>query len=136
MKYKTFEPRRATVGSAGYDFYAPSRVEMKPYEWVVIDSEVAFTDNDVCMDFGRWFMMVVPRSGLSFEYGFRIINTVGIIDMDYRDTIKFKVMVEEPYTLESGEKFAQGIILPFGIFKGEIKPDAVRNGGFGSTGRM
>lgn len=136
MRYKTLEPRRATIGSAGYDFYSPDRYDLEPGKWTVIDTEVAFTDDDRCTDFGRWFMAIFPRSGLSFTHGFRIINTVPIIDMDYRGTIKLKVTVEEPYTLEFNEKFAQGIILPFGVFGGEIKPETTRNGGFGSTGRM
>lgn len=135
MKYRTLEPRRATIGSAGYDFYSPDRYELKPNEWTVIDTEVSLTDDDLCTDFGRWFMMVVPRSGLSFHHGLRIINTVAVIDMDYRDTIKLKITVDKPYTLEANEKFAQGIILPFGVFNGEIKPTSTRNGGFGSTGR-
>ena len=81
-------------------------------------------------------MAIVPRSGLSFKYGLRIINTVAIIDQDYRDTIKLKVTVEQSYTLKKGERFAQGIILPFGIMSGEIVPTESRNGGFGSTGRV
>lgn len=136
MRYKTLEPRRATIGSAGYDFYAPDNYDLEPGKWTVIDTEVAFTDEDRCLDFGRWFMAIFPRSGLSSKHGFRIINTVPIIDMDYRDTIKLKVTVDEPYSLVAGERFAQGIILPFGVFHSEIKPETARNGGFGSTGRM
>lgn len=123
-----------TRSSAGYDIYAPGRYELKPGEWTVIDTEVAFTDEDVCTDFDRWFMAIFPRSGLSFKYGFRIINTVPIIDMDYRQTIKLKVTVDSPYTLETNERFAQGIILPFGVFRDEIEPTEERNGGLGSTG--
>lgn len=134
MNYKTFEPRRATFGSAGYDFYSPEDYLLIPGEWTTIDTQVAFTDEDQCLEFAKWFMMVVPRSGLSFNFGLRIINTVGIIDMDYRDTIKLKVTVEEEYLLRTGERFAQGIILPFGTFNRELKPETARNGGFGSTG--
>ena len=123
-----------TRSSAGYDIYAPDRYELKPGEWTVIDTGVAFTDEDICTDFDRWFMAIFPRSGLSFRYGFRIINTVPIIDMDYRDTIKLKVTVDSPYTLEADERFAQGIILPYGIIPSEIPPEEERDGGFGSTG--
>ena len=135
MKCKTFQPKRATIGSAGYDIYAPQDYELEPGKWTVIDTQVALTDEDQCSDFGRWFMMVVPRSGLSFHYGLRIRNTVGIIDMDYRDTIKCSVTVDEPYSLRMGERFAQGIILPYGVFANEVRPTEARNGGFGSTGR-
>ena len=85
---------------------------------------------------GQWFMMLVPRSGLSNKYGFRIRNTIGIIDMDYKDTIKAMVTVDEPYTLQKNEKFLQGIFMPFGISIGEIEPSETRAGGQGSTGRF
>lgn len=128
-------PRRATIESAGYDFYSPDTYELKPGEYTTIDTGVSLTEDDLCIDFKHWFMMIVPRSGLSFKYGLRIINTVGIVDMDYRDTIKAKVTVDVPYTLNKGERFVQGIVLPYGIFKGEIEPKKERNGGFGSTGK-
>ena len=145
-------PKRSTFGSAGYDFYAPDTYELRPGEWTMIDTGVRLTDCDVvertdivrineCV--GRrkdyvadWFMMLVPRSGLSNKYGFRIRNTVGIIDMDYRDTIKVMVTVDEPYGLEKGEKFVQGIIMPFGTFRNEIPPTKKRQGGHGSTGKF
>lgn len=136
MKYKKYEPKRATLGSAGYDFCAPAEYTIEPGKWTTIDTGVALTNDDCPIHFMRWFMMVVPRSGISFNYGLRIINTVAIIDMDYRDTIKLKVTTDAPYTLAEGERFAQGIILPFDVFEGEIKPTGTRSGGFGSTGRI
>lgn len=133
-------PRRGTKGSAGYDFYSPDVYNLIPGTWTTIDTGVRLTDEDVLdgndEKIRQWFMMVVPRSGLSNRYGFRIRNTVGIIDMDYRETIKVKVTVDMPYILEKGERFLQGILIPFGRFAGEIVPTAQRIGGFGSTGRM
>ncbi len=136
MIFKSLEPRRATIGSAGYDFFSPNTYVLKPNEWTMIDTEVALDDNDLCVDFGKWFMLVVPRSGLASKYGMRFRTTVGVIDMDYRNSIKCEVTVDTAYTLSTGERFAQGIILPYGVFHDEIKPTATRNGGFGSTGRM
>lgn len=147
-------PKRATYGSAGYDFYSPDEYNLFPGIWTTIDTGVRFDGNEnpyfchqgrpipddgyphtVRMTYPtKWFMVIVPRSGLSFKYGLRIINTVAIIDQDYRDTIKLKVTVEQSYTLKKGERFAQGIFLPFGIMSGEITPTEQRNGGFGSTG--
>ena len=148
-------PRRGTVMSAGYDIYSPAEYELRPGEWTVIDTGVSFDGSEYpyfCHQ-GRpipqegvhtvritypttWFMAIVPRSGLSFKYGLRIINTVAIIDMDYRDTIKLKVTVDEPYTLARNERFAQGIFLPYCIMSNEIDVIQEREGGFGSTGRM
>lgn len=151
-------PRRSTIGSAGYDFYAPDTYELRPGEWTYIDTRVCVGRKRVIVKpyhltrklFSRivkwvrqdtyipeqWFMMVAPKSGLSSKYGFRIKNTVGIIDRDYMDTIKVLVTVDEPYTLEKGEKFLQGIVIPYGIFDGEVPPTEERTGGHGSTGRF
>jgi dUTP pyrophosphatase len=138
-------PRRATIGSAGYDFFAPDTYELKPGEWTMIDTGVSLEGDEhvdtllgryETFDYLKWFIMLVPRSGLSNKCGFRIRNTVGIVDMDFRDTIKAMVTVDEPYTLQKNERFLQGIILPFGTFWGEIMPTEARNGGHGSTGRF
>ena len=149
-------PRRGTTLSCGYDFFSPETIELKPGEWTMIDSGISFDGledpymvsmgrpiprdgyaHTMCMNYpARWFMMLAPRSGLSTKYGFRLRNTIGIIDMDYRDTIKAMVTVDEPYTLQKDEKFMQGIIMSFGTLKGEIKPTETRTGGHGSTGRF
>lgn len=149
-------PRRSTRKSAGYDFFSPREFELRPGEWTMIDTGVSLDDYDevlrsdvestvykddvevdeVDYEVGRWFMMLVPRSGLSNKVGLRIRNTIGIIDMDYRDTIKAMVTVDEPYTLALGERFMQGIIMPFGVFRCEIEPTENRSGGHGSTGRF
>lgn len=138
-------PRRSTRGSAGYDFFSPDTYELEPGKWTMIDTGVLMEGDEhvdtllgryETFDYIKWFMMLVPRSGLSNKVGFRIRNTVGIVDMDYRDTIKAMVTVDEPYTLAKGERFLQGIILPFGTFWGEIMPTESRNGGHGSTGRF
>lgn len=144
-------PRRATIGSAGYDFFAPDTYELRPNEWTMIDTGVRLEDTDNVqfttieriMEYmgtgkhyvGNWFMMLLPKSGLATKYGFQV-RSIGIIDMDYRDTIKAMVSVDVPYTLIEGEKFIQGILLPFGVFNDEIEPIEARNGGHGSTGRF
>ena len=149
-------PRRGTTMSCGYDFFAPETIDLKPGEWTMIDTGVSFdgTEDPHMIRMGRpiprdggahtmsiayptrWFMMLAPRSGLSTKYGFRLRNTIGIIDMDYRDTIKAMVTVDEPYTLQKDEKFMQGIVMPFATFDSEIEPTENRTGGFGSSGRF
>lgn len=130
------EPKRATKGSAGYDFYAPQGYFLTPLKWRTIPTGVRLTDDDLVEDFDKWFMMIVPRSGLSFKYGFRIINTVAVIDQDYRGEIKLKVKVNKPYFLKRGERFAQGLIMPYGTLMDEVTPTDSRDGGFGSTGKV
>ena len=133
-------PKRQTRGSCGYDFYAPEDIVLTPGEWTTIDTGVKFDgkesvvsliDYPVNLFQAGWFMLIVPRSGFGSQYGFRLRNTVGIIDMDYRDTIKATMTVDVPLTIK---RFMQGIIMPFGIFEDEEVPQSERNGGYGSTG--
>lgn len=138
-----YTPRRATDGSAGYDFYSPVDADIVPGEWVVIDTLVRFDGTEKPIMCGgtwgthwveNWCMKIYPRSGLSSKTGFRIINTVPIIDMDYRDTIKLKVTADVPVHITKGDRIAQGIFEPFLVLMEERFPTEKRKGGFGSTG--
>lgn len=140
MKYPSrCRPVRATPLSAGYDFVSPDRYDLVPGEWTTIDTKVAFEDTDIVRGsdlepVSRWVMLLFPRSGLS-RVGFRLRNTVGVIDMDYRDTIKAVVTVDRPYTIAPGQRILQGVIVPFCVFDRETGPvSEKRTGGFGSTG--
>lgn len=134
-------PKRQTKMSAGYDFYAPYDITLKPGwfrpKWYTIDLMAALTDADAWNTAGSedWFMLLVPRSGMGAKYGYRFRNTVGIIDQDYRDTIKVTVAVEKPLIIKKGDRIAQGIIIPYGKLANEITPVKDRQGGHGSTGQ-
>lgn len=135
-------PRRATKDSAGYDFLCPKDVIFEPGVVTRIDSGVRFTGDeqveivrgDMHIVTDEWFMMIVPRSGLGMKYGMRWTNTIGIIDHGYRDTIKFDIVVDKHLELKKGDRFAQGILIPFCRFGDEITPTEERKGGLGSTG--
>lgn len=128
-------PRRATAGSAGYDFYAPYDVKLAPGETVKIPTGIR-----VLIDDG-WVLKIYPRSGLGFKYRLQLNNTVGIIDSDYSKSdneghifIKITNDSNEGKTVEipAGTGFAQGIFVEYGITCDD-DADGVRNGGFGST---
>jgi len=70
-------PKRATAGSAGYDFYSPISVTMTQGVPVMIPTGIR-----VRIDRDK-FLALVPRSGLGFKYGMRLSNTLGVIDFDY-----------------------------------------------------
>ncbi len=128
-------PKRATVGSAGYDFVAPFDIEIKPQETVKIPTGIR------CGIHEGWVLMIFPRSGLGFKYRLQLNNTVGIIDSDYyysdNEGHIFIKITNDSYEnkickIKKGEGFAQGIFVPFGICDDdEVKE--LRNGGFGST---
>ena len=128
-------PRRATAGSAGYDFFCPAAVRLGPGETVCIPTGVR-----VRIDEG-WVLKIYPRSGLGFKYRVQLNNTVGIIDSDYYFSdneghifIKITNDSREGKTVElaAGDGFAQGIFVEYGITVDD-DATAVRNGGFGST---
>ena len=129
-------PKRATIGSAGYDFYAPDNIKITKGESVLIPTGIrAKIDNG-------WVLDIFPRSGLGFKHRIQLDNTVGIIDSDYyfssnEGHIMIKLSCdahdnEHSVTVNSGEGFSQGIFMPFGV---TVDDDVVeiRDGGFGST---
>ena len=128
-------PKRATVGSAGYDFYSPIDFSLAPGETIKIPTGIRAKISQ------GWVLMLFPRSGLGFKYRLQLNNTVGIIDSDYYYSdneghifIKITNCSNEGKTLnvKKGEGFAQGIFLQFGITEDD-DTDGIRNGGFGST---
>lgn len=128
-------PKRATKGSAGYDFYAPFSFSLPPASTIKIPTGIR-----VKMD-EDWVLKVYPRSGLGFKYRLQMNNTVGIIDSDYFYSdneghifIKMTNDSNEGKTVDvsQGTGFAQGIFLEYGITVDD-EAEGIRNGGFGST---
>ena len=129
-------PRRATTGSAGYDFFTPIEFTLNHGQTITIPTGIR-----VKMENG-WVLKCYPRSGLGFKYRLQLNNTVGIIDSDYyysdnQGHIFAKLTNDSNennyFTLEAGDGFMQGIFVPFGITYND-DADGIRNGGFGSTG--
>ena len=128
-------PKRATTGSAGYDFYTPIDIILKPSETIKIPTGIRCEMNE------RWVLMIYPRSGLGFKYRLQLNNTVGIIDSDYFNSdneghifIKITNDTNEDKVVEvkAGQGFAQGIFMTYGITEDDDVVEQ-RNGGFGST---
>ena len=128
-------PKRATKGSAGYDFYAPFDFTLKPGETIKIPTGIR------CKMEEGWVLKIYPRSGLGFKYRLQLNNTVGIIDSDYyysdnEGHIMIKITNDSNENkivdVKQGQGFAQGIFVEFGITYDDDTTDE-RNGGFGST---
>lgn len=123
-------PKRATSGSAGYDFFAPKSVTIGSGDKVVFESGVK-----VDIEPG-WALILIPRSGLGSK-GLVITNTVGLIDSDYDGEIRAFLKNDNSYhsiRIEEGERYMQGVFIPYGIAQGDAA-EAKRTGGIGSTGR-
>lgn len=128
-------PKRATVGSAGYDFFAPVDITLAPGETAKIATGIRVRIDD------GWVLKLYPRSGLGFKFRLQMNNTVGIIDSDYYNSdneghIFAKITNDsnegKTVTIKQGEGFMQGIFVEYGItYDDEVTEK--RNGGFGST---
>ncbi len=134
--YESIElPRRATKGSAGYDFFAPFAFSLSPGSTIKIPTGIRVRMEE------DWVLKLYPRSGLGFKYRLQMNNTVGIIDSDYYYSdneghifIKLTNDSNEGKTLEvaAGTGVVQGIFLEYGITVDDAAA-GLRNGGFGST---
>ncbi len=128
-------PKRATAGSAGYDFFTPADFCLQPGEMIKIPTGIRVEMEP------EWVLKCYPRSGLGFKYRLQLNNTVGIIDSDYfysdNEGHIFAKLTNDgregkTVELKKGTGFMQGIFVEYGI---TVDDDAtgIRNGGFGST---
>lgn len=87
-----------------------------------------------------WAGMVCARSGMASKRDLAPANKVGVIDCDYRGelTVALHNHGEKPQTVETGERIAQLLIMPYltaQFLETDTLSDTVRGeGGFGSTG--
>lgn len=122
-------PIRATKHSAGYDFCSAVPVEIKPGEKRVIPTNIAveMEEDDV--------LLIFPRSSYSIKFGLEFVNSVGVIDADYKGQILicYRNTGDEPFFIKRGDRIAQGVFVKF--FKtDDDSASGERRGGVGSTG--
>jgi dUTP pyrophosphatase len=126
-------PRRATSGSAGYDFKSPFWFVLGANHSIKIPTGIRAIINP------GWFLGCLPRSGLGFKYGVRLWNTFGVIDSDYSNSkneghIFVKLQNgETQLMINTGDGIFLAIFLPCGVTDDD-NVAAQRDGGFGSTG--
>lgn len=127
-------PTRATTNSAGYDFYSPINITIKPDESVMIWSDIKvhmYYDNA---------LLLIPRSSMG-KHHVMIANSVGLIDADYYSNedndgnIGFRLLNlgKTPYEIKAGDRIGQGIFVKYVLVKDD-KAEGERVSGFGSTG--
>ena len=128
-------PKRATVGSAGYDFFAPVDITLAPNETITVPTGIRAKINE------GYVLLIFPRSGLGFKYRLQLDNTIGVIDADYYGAkneghIMIKITNDtkenRTLTIPKGTWFAQGIFMSFGITIDD-NTSSIREGGMGST---
>ena len=127
-------PERATKHSAGYDFFCPTQIELKPHSSTLVWSNVKakFNENEV--------LLLCVTSGMG-KRGIMLANNLGVVDCDYFENefndgnIGFRLynFLDDPYILKEGEKIGQGIFTTFLKVDDETLVTQTRKGGFGST---
>ena len=128
-------PRRATGGSAGYDFFCPVEAVLHPGESLTVPTGIR------CRIEPGWVLLIMPRSSMGFKYEVRLSNTVGVIDSDYYGAVnEGHILIrlhnggKKDFPLHRGDRLGQGLFLPYGLAE-EDEVLARRTGGLGSTGK-
>lgn len=132
-------PIYASEGAAAFDFFVPAGDHhvIAPGYTQKIGAGLAMAIPD------GYVMLMFSRSGHGAKHGIRLANCVGVVDSDYRGEIIGAVHNDSSnsFTLPSGERFMQGIIIArptvtFSILGDgeELSSTARGAGGFGSTG--
>ena len=129
-------PKRAHPTDAGADLFAwfednTQEIEIYPNEQKLVDSGIA-------IKIPRGFGGFVYNRSSQGKKGIVIPHSVGVIDSDYRGTIKvlLKNISEDRYKIKHGDRIAQLVVQPIELVNFvDIWNDTQRGtGGFGSTG--
>ncbi len=131
-------PTKATSGSAGFDLYAAieESVKIPAGGNAVISTGIA-----IALPSDGYVALIFPRSGLSVKHGIGMLNSVGVIDSDYRGELSVGLInqFKTPYTIEPGERIAQLLLMPIAsaqlLVVDELDNTIRGEKGFGSTGR-
>ena len=128
-------PTRGSKISAGYDFYSPVDIILKPNEKTCVWSDVK-----AYMQEGEVLLLFV-RSSIGIKKGLALSNGTGVIDADYYSNstndgnigIALYNYSDKIVEIKKGERICQGIFVPF-LEADNGNTDKKRIGGIGSTG--
>jgi len=128
-------PKRMTKHSAGYDFFSPEDVEIKPNEKYLIKTGIKSYFQE---DEG---LFIYPRSSFGFKHGIMLANTIGVIESDYYNNesnegeicVKLFNTSDKVFNITKGDRFCQAVFKKF-LITDDDNAESVRTGGMGSTG--
>lgn len=124
----------ATPGSAGLDLVAKTGGVLKPGERALIPTTL---DAPILKDNHSIYFLVVPRSGLALNHGITVLNSPGVIDMDYEGNvgvILYNTGVDD-YEIKEGDRIGQLITMQMmRLTQFEVGKEERGDKGYGSTG--
>lgn len=128
-------PERASDGAAAFDLRAAE--DTKLHGMVPVKVPTGFAWEIPPGHVG----LLLPRSSWGVKYRFRLANTMGVIDSDYRGEILVAghIMGTESYQILAGDRLAQLVIVQAPCLSlsevSELSSTERGTGGFGSTGK-
>ncbi|MEG1651006.1 MAG: dUTP diphosphatase [Oscillospiraceae bacterium] len=130
-------PYRASRGAAAYDLCActdtPISVPVGEFRNIPTGIAIELPDEN-------HVALIFSRSGHGAKLGLSLVNSVGVIDSDYRGEISVGIINHgsETFTVSDGDRIAQMMLttcIPLDIVESDSLSDTERGaGGFGSTG--
>ena len=134
------DPVYANVGDSGFDLRAflGEPITLRSLERTLIPTGLRFELPE------KTELQIRPRSGMALKHGISVLNTPGTVDEGYRGDVGIIVvnLSNEDYTIQPGERIAQGIITNVigekvsQLIKIEKLNETERgSSGFGSTGK-
>ena len=138
-------PKRATTGSAGYDFYSPIPFSLSNFN--AGPRGFTFPTGIRCEMNDAYCLLIIPRSGLGIRQYSRLGNTVACIDADYYYAgnegdilinLRSDIPGNPPYHVSVGDAVCQGIFVQYGVTDDDDATELTREqrrGGLGSTGK-
>lgn len=128
-------PQYATSGAACFDLHA-----IKGGEVFALGGTLACRTGLAFEVPAGHAMLIYSRSGHGFRNSVRLVNSVGVIDSDYRGEVAVKLCNDSPldFSVEPGDRIAQALIVKVPAVE-LIEADSLEEtergaAGFGSTG--
>jgi dUTP pyrophosphatase len=134
LRPEAYVPAYATVGAACFDIATCVEATVPAGDAISVATGLAFEIPE------GHVMLVFSRSGHGFKSGVRLVNSVGVIDSDYRGELFVGLHNDgvEPFHIAQGDRVAQAMILPVPAVEFEVVDELSITGrnqnGFGSTG--
>lgn len=130
-------PNYSYASDSGFDLHSVESITVPPFGRALVPTGIK-----VEFDEGLE-LQIRPKSGLAINQGITVLNTPGTVDSGYNGEIKVIVFNTNnyPYTIEMGQKIAQGVLCP--VINGryvniqevdELGEKDRGENGFGSTG--
>lgn len=131
-------PTQGSAQAAGYDIYA----DIPEGELVINPGQIQKVSTGICAapEENDVALCLFPRSGLATKQGVTLINSIGLVDSDYRGEIIVPLVNhgQFPAHIKDRDRIAQLVVI--GITRADFEEVAELSGtsrgegGFGSTG--